>query len=176
MGFWARLFEAIRKFIPRIELIQPDEAGVKVTLGTREKILGSGWYLLWPVIQEILYTTVTVQVKDLRSQSVLSKDHKDMTVSGAIKYKIVDIRKAMLEVQDYDRSLEALSLGVLLSVANTLTEEELSDTETLGDDILKKIREEASGWGLKLQKFYITDLGRVRNIRLLTNGVGVSSE
>ncbi|KKN19341.1 hypothetical protein LCGC14_0946760 [marine sediment metagenome] len=173
MDFLTKIYESIKKLIPRLELIQPDEAGVRITLGTREKILKPGWYLLWPIIQELLYTTVTTQVKDLRSQSIISKDCHDMTVSGAVKYKITDIRKAMLEVQDFDGSLDALSLGVLLAVASTMTREELQDTEGLGDNILKKIREEASGWGLRLQKFYITDLGRTRNVRLLTNNNGV---
>ncbi|KKL17562.1 hypothetical protein LCGC14_2484290, partial [marine sediment metagenome] len=165
----------IKKLIPRLELIQPDEAGVRITLGTREKVLGPGWYLLWPIIQEIFYTTVTPQVVDIRSQSVISKEGINMTVSGAIKYRVSDIRKAMLEIQDYDRSLETLSLGVLLEVVSTLPEEELHDVGHLGDLVLKKIREEASGWGLRLQKVYITDLGQVKNIRLLTNGAGVLS-
>ncbi|KKK51748.1 hypothetical protein LCGC14_3111870, partial [marine sediment metagenome] len=85
-------------------------------------------------------------------------------------------RKAMLEVQDYDRSLEALSLGVLLATVSTLPEDELYSIEQLGETVLKKMREEAAGWGLKLQKVYITDLGRTRNLRLLTNGSGVLTE
>jgi len=169
MDFLTRFYEAVRKLVPRVELIQPDEAAVRVTLGTIEKILPPGWYFLWPVIQEIFYSAVTTQVQDIRCQSVTSKDGRDMVVSGAIRFKITDIRKAMLEVQDCEASLIALSLGVLLAVASTMTEEELSDTEQLGDNILKKIREEAAGWGLKIQKVYITDLGRTRNIRLLTN-------
>jgi regulator of protease activity HflC (stomatin/prohibitin superfamily) len=92
-----------------------------------------------------------------------------MVISGAIRYKVIDIRKAMLEVRDSEESLIALFLGVLLSAASTMTESELFDTERLGESILKKIREEASGWGLKIQKVYITDLGRTKNIRLLTN-------
>ncbi len=176
MDFLSRIYEAFKKLVPVIELIQPDEAGVRVTLGTREKVLGPGWYFLWPLIHEILYTTVTTQVKDLRGQSVLSKDHYDMVIGGAIRYKITDIRKAMLEVQDFDASLEALSLGALLSVASTTVREGLQNTEYFGDAVLKKIREEASGWGLKIQKVYVTDLGKTRNIRLLTTGPGVSPE
>ena len=170
MDFLAKIYEAIKRLIPRLELIQPDEAGVRVTLGTREKILESGWYFLWGLFQEIFYATVTTQVKDLRGQSIISKDGCDMVVGGAVKFKVIDIRKALLEVQDFDDTLEALSLGVLLSVVSTMTKDELQNTEALGDNILKKIREEASGWGLKIQKVYITDLGRNRNIRLLTTG------
>lgn len=169
MDFLNKIFAAIQKLVPRVELVQPDEAGVRVTLGTIEKVLLPGWFFRWPIIQEIFFATVTTQVQDIRCQSITSKDGRDMVVSGAIRFKIMDIRKAMLEVKNCEESLIALSLGVLLSVASIMTEEELADTEKLGDNILKKIREEAAGWGLKIQRVYITDLGRTRNIRLLTN-------
>lgn len=172
MDFLNRIYGAIRKLVPRIHLIAPNEAGLRITLGTQVKVLEPGYYFLWPVIQEISSAVVAVQVIDIRSQSVLSSEGQEMTVSGAIKYKIGDIKKALLSVQDYDLSLQALSLGMILAVVSTLPQEELRDAGEVGDLVLKKIREEAAGWGLRLQKVYITDLGKVRNIRLLTNGVG----
>ena len=176
MEFLNKILAMLLKWVPRIVLIQPNEAGLRLTLGTRVKVLAPGYYFFWPVVQEILSAVVATQVVDVRSQSVLSGDGQEMTVSGAIKYKISDIRKAMLEVQDYDLSLQALSLGVIRAVASSLSQERLQDTGVVGDLVLKKIREEASGWGLRLQKVYITDLGRARNIRLLTNGPGVLTE
>lgn len=169
MDFLTRLYEAIRRLIPRIELIQPDEAGVRVTLGTIEKILPPGWYFLWPVIQEIFYTTVTTQVKDLRPQSVHVKSGRDLTVSGIIRYRITDIRKAILEVQNFDESLQALSLGVFNTILGTTLDVEDLTPDEIAEQVLQKIREEARGWGLKIEKVYISDLGRVRNIRLLTD-------
>ncbi len=169
MDFLNRIFKIIGKFIPRVELIQPDEAGVRITLGTRVKVLPPGWYFLWPVIQEIYWATVTTAVKDLRPQSVFTKSGRNITVSGIIKYKVTDIQKAMLEVQNFDESLQALSLGVLNTILSTTEEIEGWSPEELADLVLQKIREEASGWGLKIQKVYISDFGQVRNIRLLTD-------
>lgn len=169
MDFLNKILSMLLKWVPRIILIQPDEAGVRVTLGTREKILPSGWYFRWPIIQEIFFATVTTQVVDLRPQSVFTKSDKNLTVSGIIKYKITDIRKAMLEVQDCDRSLQALSLGVLLHILSTTSDVEDLSPDEIGDRALKAIREEATGWGLKIQKVYVSDFGSVWNIRLLTD-------
>ncbi len=155
-----------------IFLMGPDEAGVRVTLGTRVKVLAPGFYFHWGIIQQILYTTVTTQVIDLRPQSVYTRGGRNLTVSGIIKYKVTDIRKAMLEVQDYDRSLQALSLGVLLTILSTTENVEDLPPDEIADQVLVKIREEASGWGLKIQKVYISDFGYVRNIRLLTDRNG----
>ncbi|KKL77406.1 hypothetical protein LCGC14_2035160 [marine sediment metagenome] len=94
-NFLNRIFETLRKLTPRLELIQPDEMGIRVTLGTREKILSPGWYLFWGVFQEIFFTTVTTRVKDLRPQSVFTKEGRNLTVSGIIKYKVTDIQKVV---------------------------------------------------------------------------------
>lgn len=169
MDFLNKILAMLLKWVPRIELIQPDEAGVRVTLGTIEKVLVPGWYFYWPLIQEICFSTVTTQVVDLRPQSVFTKSGKNLTVSGIIKYKITDIRKAMLDVQDCDRSLQALSLGVLLHILSTTIDVEDLPPDEIGDQVLKVIREEATGWGLKIQKVYISDFGSVRNIRLLVD-------
>ena len=171
MDFLNKIYASIKKLIPTIEMIRPDEAGVRITLGTRVKTLSPGWYFFWRLIQELEYTTVTTQVKDLRPQSIRIKSGRDLTVSGIIKYKITDVCKALLDVQDFDSSLQALALGVLHTIISTT--EDIEDTpDEIADLVLTKIREEASGWGLKIQKVYISDFGHVRNIRLLTDRTG----
>ena len=36
-------------------------------------------------------------------------------------------------------------------------------------DVLKGVREASEGWGLRVDKVYITDIGRTQNIRILLN-------
>ncbi len=171
MDFLSRIFETIRKLIPRVYLIAPDERGIRVTLGTRVKVLEPGWYIYWGVIQDLQAITVTTQVIDLRPQSVYDKNNRNWTVSGIIKYRVSDVRKALLSVQDYDQSLQALSLGALLTILSNVENIEVASSEGIAEQVLAKVREEAFGWGLKIQRVFISDLGQVRNIRLLTDRV-----
>lgn len=167
---WLReIFERLLSIFPRIELITPNKLGIRTTFGKFVKILTSGWYIYWPLIQTVEWAIVKPQVVDLRAQSVGTKDNKSVVVSGAIQYSIRDIRKSLLEVQDYDKSLETLALGIILEFVKTKTLDECVDINSLKQEILKGIREAAHGWGLKIEKVYITDLDKTRNIRLLTN-------
>lgn len=160
---------------PTIQLVSPDECGVKITLGKWVNEIPPGWYILWPVIQTFEGAKVKPQIKDLRAQSVWTADHKELVISGAVKYYIADVRKALLEVFDYDANIQALALGMIQRNCARHKEVEIKTPE-LEEVVLKALREESQGWGLRIQKVYITDVGRARNIRLLTNTVSERGE
>ena len=88
---------------------------------------------------------------------------------------VKDVYKAIFYVQDIDKSLETLALGIILEYVNNRTLEDCQDVNGLKKEILKGIRDAAQGWGLKIERVYITDLDKARNIRLIggLNGSGV---
>ena len=112
---------------------------------------------------------VQTQIVDLRAQSIRTQDDESTVVSGAIQYSIRDIYKAIINVQDVDKSLETLALGIIFDFVHSRRLEDCRDIGVLKTEILKGIKEAATGWGLKIEKVYITDLDKTRNIRLLLN-------
>ena len=171
MEWLKKIFDRLLSIFPRILILTPYEAGIRITFGKYIKVLGAGWYLFWPLIQRIAWMEIQTQVADLRTQSIRIKDNCDIIVSGAIQYNIKDIKKAIVNVQDIDKAIETLALGIILEFVKNRTLKECQDIETLKREILKGIKDAAQGWGLKIEKVFITDLGKVRNLRLLTNNL-----
>jgi regulator of protease activity HflC (stomatin/prohibitin superfamily) len=164
--------EFLQWIVPRLWLVHPDESGVRIVLGKYAKLTPPGWYFYWPIFIVFEKRTVTQQVKDIRVQSVWTKDLHDMAISLAIRYKVTNAYKAILEVLDYDDSIQALALGTVQTFVKTRTKAELHDQlDDLQDEILKALREESQGMGLKIMSVYITDVGATRNFRLLGNDV-----
>ncbi len=166
MEWLTNILETLRNVFPKTFTVFPDEAGVRITLGTKVKTLKPGWYIYWPPIQELTKVTITPQAIDLRPQSVYTEDSKDVVISGAILYRISEARKAILEVQDFDRSLQVLALGVIAEFIGKHKSVDLKIAD-LREVILTGVREEAAGFGLKIMKVYITDLGHTKNLRVL---------
>jgi len=164
----SELFSCVLRIIPRIFLVNPDEAGVRVTLGTRITEMSPGWYIWWPLIQYCEAIKTKTQVKDLRAQSVWTADRQEMTVSGAIRYKVSNAKKAILEVWDYDANVQALALGIIQRYVGHCNLDDL-DRGDLEKEIIKGLREESQGWGLRIEFVYITDIGRTQNFRVLLN-------
>ena len=169
MNWLTQLLDRLLCWIPRIWLVSPDESGIRVTLGNRVCITPPGWYIYWPMIQEMTKITVTPQVVDLRAQSVLTKDGRDMCFGGAIMYRIRDAQNASLKVQDYDKSLQTLALGIISRYVGEVERDEQLNIPSIEAKILDGIKKDARGWGLEITRVYITDLGMAKNIRLLTD-------
>ena len=174
MDWLNRIFDKLLALFPQIWICPPDEAGVLITFGKFVSSKGAGWYLFWPIIQTIVRMEIKTQVTDLRNQSVRTKDGYSLVVSGAVQYYITDIKKAALDVQDLDRSLITLALGIIFEFVRQRTLDECYNVKELKVEILKGLRDAARGWGIKIEQVYITDLDRARNIRLLTNSIVTS--
>ena len=165
---WLReLIQRLTCFIPRPLILTDYEAGVRVTWGKWNKEISSGLFWYIPLFQRIIWMEIQTQVVDLRGQSVHTKDGKHIIVSGAIQYSIKDVNKAIFNVQNVDVSLETLALGVILEYDNKRTLEECQEVLDLKKEILKGIKDAAQGWGVRIERIFITDLDESRNIRLI---------
>jgi regulator of protease activity HflC (stomatin/prohibitin superfamily) len=170
MEWLKEIFDRILAVFPRIWLCGPHEAGVIITFGKYISSKGAGIYIYWPLVQRIIWMDIKTQIIDLPCQSVRTKCGSSVVVSGAIQYRIIDVRKAAIDVQDADKSIVTLALGITFEFVKRRTLEECTtDTDGLRTEILKGIREASEGWGLKIERIFITDLDKTRNIRILTN-------
>jgi len=173
MQWLERLFDKILALLPSIILVEPTEQGARITGGKRYKIIGPGWYFVWPVVQYIVRMDVVTQVVDLPPQTVTTKDGHGLVVSGTIRYRIVDIEKALFAVQDVDKAFSTLALGVILEYISTRNLSECGDIEAVKKELRRGVAEAASGWGLKIEQVYLTDLGKVRSLRLFGDNMRI---
>lgn len=169
MNWLAQLFEYLTCWIPRLYFVNPDEGGVRITLGNIVKDTPPGWYSYWPLIHTFIKVNVATQGVRFAIQSVTTKDDIDVAIRGAALYKISNARKAIFETNDFDQSLTAIAGGVIEEYVANHTYEELKDRQTLRVAVKTGLRKEADGWGIKLLKVYVPDIGRVKNIRVLGN-------
>jgi len=175
MHWLIQLINKLTCFVPRPWMVDPDEAGVRITAkwpwkGVWVKDLGPGLYWYVPLFQHIEAIKVKTQVKDLRCQSVWTKDGHELAISGTIRYRVDNARWAILNVFDYDQNIQNTGLKIIFRF---VAQRELGDLRNslpdLEKEILAGLREASRGWGLKIEDVGLTDIGRTRNIRLLTN-------
>jgi regulator of protease activity HflC (stomatin/prohibitin superfamily) len=167
MEWLSELLRSLRDWFPRKCFISPDEGGVRITLGKVVRLLEPGWYLYWPPLQECRVIKIAPQIVDLRAQSSLTRDRVNLAISGGVKYRVSDCRKALLNVLDYDKTIQTLALGIIAEYINLRDFSELGDLIKIREAILAGIKEEARGMGLYIMRIYITDIGTAKNIRIL---------
>lgn len=186
------LLDQITGFIPRPLIIRGDEGGfrqvpklwngwpwvTKNSLGSTwiTEMKSGDWYWVLPWIMEYESCKTKTQVVDIRAQSVWTKDGFDITVGTAVRYYVQKPVKALLDVHDYDQSLQNVVLGAVCNYVRQHTLEELKSTiDKLEEKLLKAVKESSSGWGLWIQAVSITDVGKAQNFRILLSGDSLGS-
>jgi regulator of protease activity HflC (stomatin/prohibitin superfamily) len=102
------------------------------------------------------------------SQSLTTKDSKDVVVKGIIKYRIVDIQTFALEVWDAIDAISDMTQGIIFDIVKDKTWDELQ-TIDLKPLITRKARLEAKRWGIEIETVTLSDLAKIRSIRLLND-------
>jgi len=131
------------------------------------------WYWIIPWFSEYATIKTKTQPKDIRAQSVWTKDGIDVTVGTAVIYSIRNPLKALLNVLDSDDSIQTIVLSVVNNFIQKYTLDELKSEKikALENEILQVVKEESQGWGLNIQSVTITDIGKAINYRLLLSGL-----
>jgi regulator of protease activity HflC (stomatin/prohibitin superfamily) len=169
MQWLANLIERLFSFIPRFFFVEPDEGGIRTTLGKYVKVCASGWYIHWPLIQSVRKTVVVQQLADLKNQSIRTKDGVNIVVSGGIQYVVEDVKKVLLNVHDYDKGIQIKALDIIAQYAKDKTLNECQDFEALKKQIKQGLASNVWQWGIKIQDILITDLVEGRSIRILSD-------
>ena len=163
-----RHLEKAIKLFPRFSTVFPYERGVFLRMGRYKRTLEPGMYFCFPIIDEVQKLDVTPQVINLPNQSVTTKDGKVLAVSGAVEYSICDPLKALLDVHNFDASLQNLSMGIVGDYVKQRTYNDCIKLNGFAKDVVEGIRDKAGEWGLEVMRFWVTDLAQHQVYRLMT--------
>ena len=149
LSFWNELWPCNR--------VQPWQSGLLVICGRWTKELKPGVYIRVPLLMQIETTDVVEQIIDLPNQILQTTDEVVLMVSGALQYHIDSIEKYYRNVQDPDKSLQALAQLEIASFIVHAPSDEVT-TQTIEDDVAAVIRDKAVDWGIAVTRVGVTHL------------------
>jgi regulator of protease activity HflC (stomatin/prohibitin superfamily) len=107
-----------------------------------------------PVIVDRRITTT-----EFRTEGTLSKDKVPVTLLAVLFWRVVDVKRAIVEVKDYRATIDLAAQTTLRDmVSRSDLEQLLSDQRRLDEEIAAQIRERAASWGIEVQNVEIRDL------------------
>ncbi len=139
--------------------INPDQQGVFVRGGRYLKTLHEGFYFKWPIYDTVWDIKVKEQCKDLPNQTVTDKSGQTWAISCTLRYEIEDAKKAMLDVHDYDQSLQNYTTSLICSTACRMKELKY---DKLIEDVTEDLVNEAEGWGVNIIELNINIFAQVK--------------
>jgi regulator of protease activity HflC (stomatin/prohibitin superfamily) len=112
---------------------------------------GPGLILVLYPIDKIERISLRTIVLDVPPQDIITKDNVSVKVNAVVYYRVMDPRRAVLEVKDYQYATSQLSQTTLRSV---LGEVELDDLLSKRDKLNQRLQtiidEQTDPWGIKV--------------------------
>ena len=133
--------------------------------GTYE--LGPGIHLVWPFnIDRILRANVVPTTSNLSIQSLTTLDNVSITISAVVTWKIRNVQKMLLKVENPTEALDDSTYGVLAECVQTRTWENIQSPR-FSEIVTKAVRRKASRWGIHVEDVSLADKTKSLPIRLL---------
>lgn len=129
------------------------ERGIKFTLGRFSTVMTPGLNIVIPIFQEYQKIDIRVKTVDVPKQDCITKDNVSVNVDAVCYYYIFDVKKAILDVEDYYYAISQLSQTTMRDVVGEVTLDELlANRDSISNKIKTIIDKASDSWGLKVDK------------------------
>jgi regulator of protease activity HflC (stomatin/prohibitin superfamily) len=148
-----------------VKILREYERGVVFTLGRFQKVKGPGFILLIPFVQEMVRVDLRIQVIEIPSQDVISRDNVSMKVDAVLYFNVVDPERAIIKVQSFLPATVMLAQTTLRAVLGQHPlDEMLSERKKLSSDLQNILDVQTETWGIKVSNVEIRTVELTENM------------
>jgi regulator of protease activity HflC (stomatin/prohibitin superfamily) len=146
-------------FLRSVRVINQWEVALKFTLGKLTGHVSPGLRLVAPGLQKLVRVDTRVRNRDLPYQQVITQDNVTASIDAVIYYKVVDVEKAVLNVQNFESAVWDRARVVLRDVAGeTRLDELLTHREQIAAKVRAAVEQFVSQWGLHIELIALKDI------------------
>jgi regulator of protease activity HflC (stomatin/prohibitin superfamily) len=146
--------------ISSVQILSEYERGVIFRLG---KLLpqpkGPGVILVFRPIDRIVRLSLRTLVHDVPPQDVITRDNVSVKVSAVVYFRVIEPRKAVVEVENYLYATSQLSQTTLRSVLGQAELDDLlSQRDRLNQQLQHILDNETEPWGIKVSSVEVKNV------------------
>jgi regulator of protease activity HflC (stomatin/prohibitin superfamily) len=155
IAFFVALFVSLA-----IKVADQWDKAVILRLGKFRSLQGPGLFFIIPVIDSIAYWIDTrVITASFKAEKTLTKDTVPVDVDAVLFWKVLDPKKAALDVADYQSAISWASQTALRDViGKTMLSDMLEGREKISNELQKIIDERTEPWGINVISVEVKDV------------------
>jgi len=112
---------------------------------------GPGIVLVFAPIDKMVRVGLRTIVMDVPPQDIITRDNVSVKVNAVIYFRVMDPRRAIVEVESYHYATSQLAQTTLRSVLGQVELDGLlSDRDRLNQDLQKLLDQQTDPWGIKV--------------------------
>jgi regulator of protease activity HflC (stomatin/prohibitin superfamily) len=154
LGLAVAIFIIAWFFFNTVKILKQYERGVIFTLGKVAQdggVKGPGMIILIPGIQKMVRVSLRTVTMDVPAQDVITKDNVTVKVNAVVYFRVIDPKKAVVEVEDFYYATSLISQTTLRSIlGQNQFDDLLSNRESINAELQKVIDQQTEPWGVKV--------------------------
>lgn len=148
-----------------VRVLRQYERAVVFTLGKFDGVKGPGLIFLFPLAQQMVRVDLRIQVIEIPSQDVISRDNVSMKVDAVLYFSVGNPEHAIINVQNYLPATNMLAQTTLRAVLGQHElDEMLSDRKKLSVDVQSILDSQTEAWGIKVSNVEIRTVELTENM------------
>ncbi|QLG63234.1 SPFH domain-containing protein [Halorarum salinum] len=149
-----------------IVIVDAYEKQALTVFGEYRKLLEPGINVVPPFVSRTYTFDMRTQTLDVPRQEAITRDNSPVTADAVVYIKVMDAKKAFLEVEDYKTAVSNLAQTTLRAVLGDM---ELDDTLNKRQEINARIRKEldepTDEWGIRVESVEVREVNPSKDVQ-----------
>ena len=134
-----------------IKILREYERAVVFFLGRFQRVFGPGLIVIIPGVQQAVRVDLRTRVFDVPPQDIITRDNVSVKVNAVLYFRVMDPRKAIVEVENYMYATSQLAQTTLRSVLGQAELDDLlAERERLNQQLQTILDHQTDPWGIKV--------------------------
>lgn len=142
-----------------IKIVMQYETGIIFQFGKYKGIANPGINIIIPVIQELRKVDTRILTTDIPKQEVMTKDNVPIMINGVVYFRVEDVEKAVLKIQDYHYAVAQYAQTALRDIVGSKEMDVvLSNRDEVANEIKILVDKETEEWGMDITAIKLQDV------------------
>ncbi|MCL9816041.1 SPFH domain-containing protein [Natronocalculus amylovorans] len=140
-------------------MVDAYEQRALTVFGEYRKLLKPGLNIIPPFVSRTYRFDMRTRTIDVPRQEAITRDNSPVRADAVVYYRIMDARKAFLEVDNYEVAISNLAQTTLRAVIGDMElDETLSRREEINAKIRKELDEPTDEWGIRVEAVEVREV------------------
>lgn len=131
-------------------LVYDGQHALKFTLGRAREVVGPGVHWKWPILQRFKVEETKHTTLDLEPQTIQLADDLVYEIDCKVMYQIVDLRKAMIEIDDLVMGLKNRVVLAIQGVVRRRDRRTIREGASIVAEIKADLMQLEEQWGVRI--------------------------
>ncbi len=139
-------------------VVYEGQHALKFTLGRAGAVVGPGVHWKWPIVQKFKVADTRHTTLDLEPQVIQLADDLVYEVDCKVLYQIVNLRKALIEIDDLVTGLKNRVVLAVQRIVGSRDRHSIRDTQGMIEAIVAELRGVENQWGVVILQFGFSNI------------------